>query len=169
MSRRTAPALLSLLFLVTARPVFTAPPDASKPDVRAALLAPATAASGSKVAVVVELTLGRGWHVNSHTPSESFLIPTEVTLTPGAGRLSPIRYPKQVEKRFGFWEKPLAVYEGSVRFEADLELPADKAGKVSIAGQLSYQACNDQQCFAPAKIPLEASVGVAPPTKAPTH
>ncbi|MFI5181676.1 MAG: protein-disulfide reductase DsbD domain-containing protein [Thermoanaerobaculia bacterium] len=167
--RSTLLVPFALALLVLARPATPAPPDASKPDVKAALLAPRAAAPGSKTTVVVELTLGRGWHVNSHTPSESFLIPTNVTLASGTGRLSSVRYPKHVEKRFAFWEKPLAVYEGTVRFEADLEVPSGAAGKVAISGQLSYQACNDQQCFAPAKIPLEASVGLAPPSKAPSR
>jgi hypothetical protein len=132
--------------------------SADGPDIRAKVAAPASLAPGSKGTVVVEMTLGKGWHVNSHTPSEDFLIPTNVTLAASAGSLSAVRYPKDVERRFEFSEKPLRVYEGTVRFEADLTMPADGGGKVTLSGALSYQACNEQQCFAPAKIPLEASV-----------
>jgi hypothetical protein len=131
-----------------------------KPDVRAKLIAPARLAAGSKETVVVEMTIGTGWHVNSHTPSDKFLIPTDVDLTATAGTVSTIRYPKDVEKRFSFSETPLKVYEGTVRFEADLELPAGASGEASIHGSLTYQACNEQRCFAPAKIPLEATVTV---------
>ncbi len=136
---------------------------ADGPDVRAKVTAPASLAAGAKATVVVEMTMGPGWHVNSHTPSEKFLIPTNVTLAASAGTLSSVRYPKDVEKRFAFSEAPLRVYEGTVRFEADLALPANAAGKVVLSGAVSYQACNDQQCFAPAKIPLEASVAVSKP------
>jgi hypothetical protein len=40
-------------------------------------------------------------------------------------------------------------------------VPVGASGNVSLAGTLSYPACNDQQCFAPAKIPLEASLVVS--------
>ena len=106
------------------------------------------------------MRLGPGWHVNSHTPSESFLIPTEVALTVSSGMLSAVRYPKDVERTFSFSEKPLRVYEGTVRFEADVDLPSDAIAPISIRGSVSYQACNDRQCFAPSKIPLEATVAV---------
>lgn len=158
MRRSSALGLLVVITAAGAPPARPAPPSAAKPDVQATLLTPATAASGSKATIAVELKLGPGWHVNSHTPSESFLIPTSVTLSSGTARLSPVRYPKPVEKRFGFSEKPLAVYEGTVRFETELEVPAGAAGSVTITGSLSYQACNDQQCFAPATIPLKAGV-----------
>ncbi len=134
---------------------------AEKPDVRAKIIAPATLAAEGKATLVVELALGPQWHVNSHTPSETFLIPTDLVLKTSLGSLSPVRYPAQVERRFSFSEKPLRVYEGTVRFEADLELPATSAGQVSIGGALAYQACNDRQCFAPTKIPLDATIVVS--------
>lgn len=133
---------------------------AEKPDVRARLIAPARLTSGSKTTLAVEMTIGSGWHVNSHMPSEPYLIPTNVSLTAPRGNLSAVRYPKDVSRRFEFSEKPLRVYEGTVRFEADLDVPAGAGGDLRMAGDLSYQACNERQCFAPAKIPLEATIAV---------
>jgi hypothetical protein len=135
---------------------------AEKPDIRARLVTSEAVAAGSKQVIAVEMTIGSKWHVNSHKPSEDYLIPTEVALTASPGALSSVRYPKDVEKRFSFSDKPLFVYEGTVRFETDLDLPAGAAGPVSIAGNLSYQACDDKQCFAPAKIPLQATITVRP-------
>jgi uncharacterized protein len=134
---------------------------ADKPDIRASVLVPERAAPGSKVPVVVEMTIPPGWHVNSHTPSDKFLIPTSVMLASTARALSPFRYPPDVEKRLSFSDKPLKVYEGTVRFEADLELPAEKRGDVNLSGALTYQACNDAQCLAPAKIPLQTRFVIA--------
>jgi len=158
----------SFLFaiLAVASALIPIPLPAEKPDVRARLIAPAELAAGSKGTIAVEMTIGGKWHVNSHTPSESYLIPTEVTLTASAGALSSVRYPGDVEKRFSFSDKPLRVYAGTVRFEADLDLPAGAGGSVSIAGSVSYQACDDKQCFAPAKIPLEATLAVRAATDA---
>lgn len=139
------------------------PLRAEKPDVRASLVAPRSLPAGGRATLAVEMTLGPGWHVNSHTPAETFLIPTDVSLAATAGSLSTVRYPRQSERRFAFSEKPMMVYEGTVRFETDLSLPAQADRTVSISGTLSYQACNDQQCFPPAKIPLEATIVVSPP------
>jgi hypothetical protein len=150
-----------LLALLAAALLFRLSLAVERPDVRAAIISPARVAAGSKATLIVEMTLGANWHVNSHTPSEKYLIPTDVTLTTSVGTLASIRYPKDVEKRFSFADKPLRVYEGTVRFETDLEVPVGASGKVSIAGSLAYQACNDQQCFAPAKIPLEASLVIS--------
>ena len=158
MTRAVAgPAIAVAVFLVVG------PLSAEGPDIRAKVTAPASLAPGAKGKVVVEMTMGAGWHVNSHTPSEKFLIPTNVTLAASAGTFSAVRYPKDVERRFEFSETPLRVYEGTVRFEADLALPRDAAGKVAVSGAVSYQACDDKQCFAPAKIPLETSVAISKP------
>ncbi len=134
---------------------------AEKPDVRATLVAPPGATAGTRVALTVELTLGPGWHVNSHTPSEPFLIPTDVSLATTAGAVSEVRYPAQVERSFAFSDKPLRVYEGTVRFEAELSLPDTATGSARISAVVSYQACNDRQCFAPAKVPIEASIAIS--------
>jgi DsbC/DsbD-like thiol-disulfide interchange protein len=135
-----------------------APPP--RPQVEARLIAPATLAAGTTGAVVVEMTIGPGWHVNSHKPLQSFLIPTTATLTASAGALSEITYPEPVRRRFAFADEELAVYEGTVRFESQLSLPKPATGSVALDGVLSYQACNDSQCYPPAKVALKASVAV---------
>jgi Disulphide bond corrector protein DsbC len=159
LSRRTrcAPCLSFAVLAVLAIPF---PLLAQKPDVRVRLVPPTSALAGARTTVIVEMTLGPRWHVNSHTPAEDFLIPTDLTLKASAGKLSPIRYPKHIERKFAFSEKPLRVYEGTVRFEADLDLPAGAKGPVSLSGTLGYQACNDEQCFMPEKVPLEAKLTV---------
>ena len=147
----------ALLALVPCLTAFAA----EKPDVRGRLIAPAAVAPAANATLVVEMTIGTGWHVNSHTPSESYLIPTSVSLSSSAGKLSDVRYPAAVEKRFSFSDAPLRVYEGAVRFELDLDVPAGASGDPTVTGTLSYQACNDQQCFPPAKIPLSATISLA--------
>ena len=150
-----APRLLAAAPLLFAVPLF-----AEAPDVRARLIAPASASAGGRATLVVEMTLGPNWHVNGHVPAEKFLIPTVVKLTPTAGTAGEVRYPEPVEKRFPFSDKPMLVYEGTVRFESDLSIPSDASGKVAVAGSVAFQACNDRQCFPPAKIPLESSISI---------
>ena len=138
---------------------------AEKPEVRVALVAPPQLAPGARATVIIEMTLGSGWHVNSHAPGEKFLIPTEVNLTTTQGTFSEVRYPRHVEKRFAFADKAMLVYEGTARFEADLSLPAGASGDAVVAGTVVFQACNDRQCFAPANLPVSAKILVVPATR----
>lgn len=128
------------------------PAPASGPQVQARLVAPPSVVAGGKGTVVVEMTLGPGWHVNG---------PTTVALTASSGTFSEVRYPEPVKKKFEFADEALAVYEGTVRFVAELALPATGAGKVDLGGVLSYQPCNETQCYPPAKATLSAAVAVA--------
>ena len=72
-----------------------------------------------------------------------------------------VTYPKAVNRKFPFAEKPLAVYEG----ETDLKvaLKADKAakkGERSIPARLRIQACDDQVCYPPGTLELAIPVNV---------
>ena len=158
MSRRTrkkGPSLTALAVLT----LVSGPLLAERPDV-AARIVDGRLAPGEKGLVVIEMRLGPKWHVNGHTPLEEFLVPTDVTLTTASGQRLQVKYPKAELKRFAFSETPLSVYAGTVRFEADLILPPGARGPVALSGEVSYQACTDEQCFPPAQIPLSASVEI---------
>ncbi len=137
------------------------PAPASGPQVQARLVAPQTVAAGGKATITLEVRLGPGWHINGHRPLQSFLIPTTATLTTSGGTLSDFRYPEPVRRRFKFADEDLAVYEGTVRFESELALPTTATRKAALEGVLSYQACNDSQCYPPAKTTLSATVAIA--------
>jgi thiol:disulfide interchange protein DsbD len=112
---------------------------------------------------VVEATLAAGWHVNAHEPRDEFLIPTTVTFTPPAGvRVGEVVYPKPVEKRLSFGDKPLLLYEGTVPFTATLEGTPASAG-ASLKAVLRYQACDDSRCLPPRSLELLASLGEGVP------
>src|SRR6185369_6853129 len=88
--------------------------------------APDPVTSTMKVAggkAVVQMTIASGWHVQSHDPSDKFLIPTTLDVTPPAGqRAGPVEYPTAVEKALEFAEgKKLRLYEGRVTLAAPLE------------------------------------------------
>jgi uncharacterized protein len=143
-------AVLALVF---------APLLAETPDV-AANIGALGLPPGGRGTVVVEMKLGKGWHVNSHEPLEDFLVPTVVTLATSTGQRLSVTYPAGQTKRFAFSEKPLSVYAGTVRFEAALALPPDARAPLALSGEVSYQACNDEQCFAPTRLPLAGSVTI---------
>jgi thiol:disulfide interchange protein DsbD len=127
-------------------------------EAQARLEAPAGTSSGT---LRVMARISAGWHVNSHVPSEDYLIPTSVQVTPAAGvTVGPARYPAGVSKKFTFSEKPLSVYED--RF--DVEVPVSWGGGAppSLSGTLEFQPCNDTQCLPPASVSFRTSSGTAP-------
>lgn len=114
-----------------------------------------------RLAVIAEIK--SGWHINSHTPKEDYLIPTVVTLLPAAGLvLKPAAYPKQLDRKFAFSETPLAVYEGSTLFIVEGRVDEKAApGPRLLTATLEYQPCNDQQCLPPTKIKATLTIEVA--------
>jgi len=71
--------------------------------------APAPGAAGT---VVVTVEVKGGWHVNSSTPLEDYLIPTAVRLELPAGwSADALVYPAHREARFEFSEDRVAVFE----------------------------------------------------------
>lgn len=101
---------------------------------------------------VLELrgTLASGWHVNSHEPSEDYLIATEAHVDPARGvEFGEPRYPDGVMKKFAFSQTPLSVYEGSFTIAIPLRL---EAALPPLSGRIEFQACNDKSCLAPASV-----------------
>jgi thiol:disulfide interchange protein DsbD len=114
-----------------------------------------------RLAVVADIKAG--WHVNSHTPKEDFLIPTEVRLKSAPGlSFSAVTYPKHKETKFSFSDQPLAVYEGRAVFLVPGTVDAKAApGPRTLAAVISYQPCNDNQCLPPAELTASLTIDVA--------
>jgi Disulphide bond corrector protein DsbC len=115
-----------------------------------------------KVAVVADIA--SGFHMNSHKPSEDYLIATTLTpkLPPEFELLDTI-YPKGQLEKFSFSpNQPLDVYTGSVTFLLRLSAkPGAALGVAEIPMILRYQACNDSTCLPPVKFPLSAKFELA--------
>ncbi len=105
-------------------------------------------AAGS-AALHIDATLAAGWHVNSHQPSEDYLVATSIRLDPSPGvQFGEPKYPEGKMKKFAFAKKPLSVYEGSFSVEVPLTLAGGPPPEMT--GAVEFQACNDTQCLAPA-------------------
>jgi thioredoxin:protein disulfide reductase len=112
--------------------------------------------SGDAIEGVINGRVATGWHINSHTPTESFSIPTMLTLD--NADLTNVTYPKHELRAFQFTEgKPIAVYTGDFQIPFTAKL---KSGATSIHASLRYQACSDRICLPPNK--AEADVGLGP-------
>lgn len=101
-----------------------------------------------------------GYHVNSSTPADEYLIPLRWTFDAGPLAVIDIQFPKPLMKNFGFSEKPVSVLEGNFRTSAKLKVgAAAPPGLQHLTGKLRYQACNDRMCLPPrtleVKVPVE--------------
>jgi thioredoxin:protein disulfide reductase len=148
--RRAAAALLFGLGAV----VLAAP---GPPDPATLLTVDGTLAAShetGKGMLTVHAKLAQGWHTNSHKPSEDYLIPTSLKLTPEEGvTFGESRYPEGKLEKFSFSDKPLSVYAG----DFSMEVPVSWTGAPpSVSGSVEFQACNDTQCLAPASVPFRA-------------
>ena len=104
----------------------------------------------------IPVTVAAGFHVNSNTPSEDYLIPLKVVWTStGSLDAGELVYPKASIQKYEFSEKPLSVFTGSFEISANFKVAAGApAGPGVAAGKLSYQACNANTCFPPAKVDI---------------
>jgi thiol:disulfide interchange protein DsbD len=127
-----------------------------------ATAAPVTIAAGGAADVRVQLAIQAGWHVNANPPAMEYNIPTQVSIAPAGGLAAGApRYPKGTEKKFGFEEKPLLVYDSVALVVLPLRAAAGAAtGAQTLHGTVEFQACNDEVCLPPAKVPFDVAVTV---------
>ena len=113
-----------------------------------------------EVAIVVDILTG--YHMNSHTPSEEYLIPTGVTLAPTPGfRETGTTYPDGQMLQFDFSKEKLSVYSGSVTIRVKLAADASATpGEATLPFTLRFQACNMSACLPPAKVPVPVKLKV---------
>src|SRR5580704_6153262 len=132
-------------------------------------LAPVPRGKEFQVALAVELA--HGYHMNSHHPTDKYLIPTTLTpkLPTGFDLLDTI-YPAGRIEKFSFSpDKGLDVYSASVTLKLHLIAHNDAPiGAVTFPVTLRYQACNDTTCLPPVKVPVDVRVDVAA-AGTPTH
>lgn len=116
--------------------------------------------AGGSAETSVRLDIAEGYHVNANPPSDKFYIGTEIQaeaqdgITPGKPT-----YPPALTKKFGFAEKPLAVYEGQAVIKLPLSAAATASkGRHTFKARVRVQPCNDEACLQPRTI--EAAIPV---------
>jgi len=113
-----------------------------------------------EVRIVLKASMRPGYHANSDTPSESYLIPLRLTWDAQAPlQVIEIRYPKPKLEKFAFTGKPISVVDGEFEIVTRFRrAPNALPGPAFLQGKLRYQACNDKMCFPPktldVKVPL---------------
>jgi hypothetical protein len=123
---------------------------------------PVEVRAGGRAEASVRLDITPPYHVNANPPSQSFLIPTELTLAPEPGvKPGKPAYPAALNKKFAFAEQPLAVYEGSAEIKLPLSVEASAAkGERTLRAKVRVQPCDDNACYPPRNVETTISLNV---------
>jgi hypothetical protein len=103
--------------------------------------------------VALHFRIAPGLHINSHTPSEDYLIPTSFSLPSNAGvQLDAATYPEGAEISLPVDPKTrLSVYTGEFIIQVRI---VSAPGNHLVEAKLRYQACDNNECMPPKTIPV---------------
>ena len=116
-----------------------------------------TVPDGKPSPVTLHFRIAPGLHINSHTPSEDYLIPTTFSIPDGNGvKLDKATYPAGTGLTLPADPKTmLSVYTGEFIIQAHI---VSAAGNHLVEAKLHYQACNESQCLPPRTIQVAIDV-----------
>jgi AhpC/TSA family protein/cytochrome c biogenesis DsbD-like protein len=117
---------------------------------------------GNRISLVAQLDLPPKMHI--YAPGVKGYRPVALVIekTPEI-LVRDARYPKSRVLNLKAIRERVPVYEGRVRLERDFTVvPTIRAETIEINASLEYQACDDQICYAPTKVPLTFSIAIEP-------
>ena len=116
---------------------------------------------GASVSVKTKVILTPGYHCNSNTPSEKYLIPLRLTWEPGVLETVEIVFPKPHMEKYEFSPQPLSVFTGDFELVTKFKVAANaRTGPGMALGKLRYQACNNDSCLPPKTVEIKLPVVV---------
>ena len=91
-------------------------------------------------------------------------VPLDLTLDENeAVVLEQARYPESREIYIEVLEESLPTYSGQIEIKARCKgVRKSKEGPTNLCARLTYQACDDRQCYLPQTLPLPLSLQVLP-------
>ncbi|WP_028771764.1 DUF255 domain-containing protein [Shewanella waksmanii] len=104
-------------------------------------------ASEKSNSVELNFEMAAGWHINAHQIDNRRLIATEVSIESADEILT---YPNSIEKKLGFDNQVLQLYEGNFTIVAMIPEGQNFTGEVN----LTLQACSDKLCLLPENIKI---------------
>jgi DsbC/DsbD-like thiol-disulfide interchange protein len=116
-----------------------------------------TVRAGKTTAVELHFRIAPGLHINSHTPKDTYLIPTTLSVPDGTGvRLESAAYPDGHDYTLpADPETKLNVFTGEFAIAAKLTAAP---GTHLLEAKLRYQACDETQCMPPKTITVPIDV-----------
>lgn len=105
---------------------------------------------GKAARATVFLSIPGGLHVNSSRPNSEYAIATKVTASAKGVKLTPVIYPRGVDRKFEFSENVINVYEGRPSFWFNVTVPETYTGtSIAVNVSVKYQACTNEVCYPP--------------------
>ena len=116
--------------------------------------------------IQIAIDVAPGWHINSVTPIQEYLIATQLTDANGKP-LENTNYPDAKLTRLDFEESELSLYDGSIEITADLPSNFNQSDDTSSKDdeeatpsalytlQLQLQTCSDEICLAPETLTIK--------------
>ena len=116
-----------------------------------------TVQAGKPSAVDLHFRVAQGLHINSHTPSDRFMIATAFSIADSEGvKLSTTSYPPGEQFALDADSNTkLSVYTGEFVIHAQI---VATAGNHIAQGKLRYQACDHSECMPPKTIAVPIDV-----------
>lgn len=132
-----------------------------------------TVVSGSRVTLAAQIDPPPGVHV--YSPGVKGYKPVELILHPSSSlELFPAIYPPSKTLYLKAIREQVPVFEGSFRITQDVVIAASSEArevvnslfsskrKISISGELKYQACDTSLCYPPTSVPVQWELEVQP-------
>ena len=116
-----------------------------------------TVPAGKTSPVTLHFRIAQGLHINSHTPRQEELIPTNFSIPDGFGvRLLDASYPVGSDLTLPLDPTTkLSVYTGEFTIETRI---SSTPGNHLVEAKLRYQACDKNACMPPKTIPVAIDV-----------
>jgi hypothetical protein len=128
--------------------------------------------SGNRVNLIADIELPPAVHV--YAPGVQGYRPIALKLKPVSGvEFSPAMYPRPKILYLEAIQEHVPVFEGKFRISQDVKLTVSTSREVvrslvsaertiAIAGELTYQACDDKVCYPPSSVPVSWNLRVLP-------
>jgi hypothetical protein len=101
--------------------------------------------------------IAEGFHINSHTPPDKYLIPARLAVVEASGlNVTAVDFPPGTDYALKVApQQKLSVYTGEFVLHAHLTA---QPGEHVLTGGLHYQACDTSSCLPPHTIPVSVTI-----------
>jgi hypothetical protein len=109
----------------------------------------------------VTVQLRSGYHVNSNTPNDEYLIPLRLRWNATPLQIEGVTYPKAELKNYSFSSKPVSVFTGDFEILTRFKVPPTAPlGPRVLTGKLRYQACTNSMCLPPKTLEVRLPIHI---------
>ncbi len=166
-ARRASRFFFLALLLVTTHAAATSARAQAKVGINGVFAAD-RAQQGRAVQAAVVLDVPEGYHINANKAGR-FGIPTVLKIqAPDGIRIGPVTYPRAVQRRLGFANEPLSLYEGRAVMRFNVTVPPNfRTGNTELRASVRYQSCNNEVCFPPTTREVTLPLNVVGANEAP--